>query len=417
MAGFTFETMTQAQAGAFTSSDLLFFQSSAPTSITATYAPQTGLTVATITLSNGTHTLSFDASAFTATNTTFISDGSHLAFGVGGGLVNVGANTSAAFGLDDPTLTTPNDYGFIVAAGDHAIHGGSGDDVVNLTGLTGGAAAGDGNDNIWGGDGSDEITLGGGNSHVYGGTNTAGAADGGDTITVGDGNNYINGNAGNDAIAVGDGANRVQGGAGDDQITFGAGNNAVNGNKGDDTIGDGTSTGNNSLRGGQGDDTITAGHGSDTLSGDLGNDTLIVGGNAVDHHVTVLSGGDGDDVFDFHGGGAGTAVDISATGVLSAATYGAHTFYQEITDFTAGSDTIDLATAGAMANFKVLASSYANVLEAFNAATNDFATSAHTTDAAQVGGDTYLFYKDGGATSVIKLDGVTASTLDFHSIV
>jgi Ca2+-binding RTX toxin-like protein len=416
MAGFTFETMTQAQASAFTGSDALFFQSTSPTAVTAAYAPAAGLTVATITLSNGAHTLTFDATTLSAGNTTFIADGSHLAFGTAGSLVTVGATVSAAFGLDDPSATTPFDYGFAVSAGDHAIHGGSGDDVINATGLTGGVAAGDGNDYVWGGDGNDEITLGLGNNHVYGGTNVGGAADGADTITLGDGNNYINGNAGNDTIIVGNGTNRVQGGADDDTITFGTGNNTVNGNKGDDTIGDGNSTGNNSLRGGQGDDTITAGHGQDTISGDLGNDTLVVSGNAVDHHITVLTGGDGADVFDFSAAGAGTAVDITSTGP-AAATYGAHTFYQEVTDFTAGTDTIDLAVAGTAANFKVLASSYANVLEAFNAATNDFATSSHVIDAAQVGGDTYLFYKDGGATSAIKLDAVTASTLDFHSFV
>ncbi len=249
---------------------------------------------------------------------------------------------------------------------------------------------------------------------------------------MGAGSNYINGNAGNDAITVGvdvagpvaasTGANRVLGGQGVDTITVhGAGGNSVNGNLGNDVIDATTATGNNSLRGGQGDDKITSGHGHDALLGDLGNDTLVVSGTASDGHLTVLTGGAGSDTFDFHTVGAGTAIDLSSAGVASAATFGSKTYYQEVTDFTVGTDSIDLANAGSSTNFAVLKSSFANVLEAYNAATNDFnaAGGTHTIDAAQVGGDTYLFFRDavGGPTEVVKLDGVTAANLDYHSIV
>ena len=162
--------------------------------------------------------------------------------------------------------------------GTNTILGGMGNDVIENFGFTGGGAitnGGEGDDTItatgatadpfdlvspifnsvFGGDGDDQITVSDGNLEVSGGTGNdeltflageAGTAtimgDGGaDTITADNGNGLLTGGSGNDEIRLtGEGATAedgwvVRGGDGDDQIYFKT-NASVFGNDGADTF-------------------------------------------------------------------------------------------------------------------------------------------------------------------------------------
>jgi Ca2+-binding RTX toxin-like protein len=286
------------------------------------------------------------------------------------------------------------------------LQGANGDDTMSV---------GSGSSYLLGGGGSDRLVAGDGNNHIYGNapTVTQGTTDGADTITAGAGSNYINGNAGDDIITVGrDGSlgnNRVQGGQGNDQISLtGAGANSVNGNLGNDVVDAHAATGNNLLRGGQGDDRLIAGHGHDLLSGDRGADTLVAG-TGVDH-ITVMTGGDDADLFDF-----------SAAGAASIASFGGGHYYQEVTDFAEGIDHIALP----FSVDTMLHVADASSVDAASAAVQQFLANHGATPAVaavQVGSDTYLFFEQassGAVDGVIKLDGVAAahlSTDDFAPV-
>ncbi|WP_019832097.1 glycosyl hydrolase [Sphingomonas sp. PR090111-T3T-6A] len=283
------------------------------------------------------------------------------------------------------------------SAEDFFLQGTDADDTVTV---------GSGSSYLLGGGGNDHLVAGDGNNHIYGNAPTApqGTVDGADTITVGAGSNYINGNAGNDVITVGldgsTGSNRVQGGQGNDQIVLnGAGANSANGNLGNDVIDAHAATGNNLLRGGQGNDQILAGHGHDMLSGDLGDDTLVAGLGA--DHVTIMTGGDGADLFDF-----------SALGSATIATVAGGHYYQEITDFAHGTDHIALPFAVSDVSHGTASTANAAGAEALQLLAAHGATPGIA--AVQVGSDTYLFYEQAGSTALdgaIKLDGVSAATI------
>ncbi|ARR57052.1 hemolysin-type calcium-binding protein [Rhizorhabdus wittichii DC-6] len=413
MNNFIFEEGTQAQAEAFTSSDTLYFKQAVPTDLAVVYTPAAGLQVATVTLTYGEQTLTFDASAFTGTNVEFIPGGSAELF-----LGSAAANTfdvtnagSAAYGFNGVDTIT------VSASGSNIVSGGGGDDTVTITGAGTNTIAGDGGNDtlnataatkaqiILGGDGADTITGGAGADHLYGHSAAGGADDGADSISGGLGNDYIQGNAGDDTLNGGEGSDRIRGGADDDTIHGDAGNDSINGNKGDDTIfGD---AGNDSLNGGAGDDVISGGDGDDIISGDLGDDTII-GGVGAD----LLTGGDGEDVFVF------------AAGDADPVTISSKTYYDTITDFTAGTDKIQLDFAldeddgvilqGSGATFTTFAdaNTYAQNLLAHDAVAGSVA-------AIQVGADTYLFYNGtdgtyaaaGDADQFILLKGVTAADL------
>ena len=178
----------------------------------------------------------------------------------------------------------------------------------------------DGNDTINGGSGNNTINGGLGDDSLIGG------------FRFGNNNNRIDGGAGNDTINSGSGDNTINGGLGNDQIDGsgnidgGAGNDTINGDNGNDSLLGGD--GNDSLLGGLGNDTINGGSGNDTISGDFGNlgngVILTVNGNTIsgdysdnfssgsfstysndlnvvtDILTDVLTGGSGNDVFDFN---------------------------------------------------------------------------------------------------------------------
>lgn len=367
MAAYSFETMGDSDAAAFGPNDYLFFITKGATANQVTVAPYSNgssgsLAGSGITLTYGGKSLTFNnniSSSSTAGHILF-NDSSHLVIGTqasGETLALTGANGT---GAQAGQFVDPN-----------TIYALGGDDTIN-----GSASAAGVSNYLNGGFGADIINGGAANNHIYGNSITSqagdvdpgsGVRDGGDTITATTGSNYINGNAGNDIITVGvnasgtgasavaasRGFNRVFGGADNDTITVqGAGHNAVNGNAGNDVITD-TGTGDNTLRGGQGDDIIFGGSGHSVLSGDVGNDVIFVHGRngettpgtgvtstAVQQHIDVLTGGSGSDTFDFTGNNGNLAANNVGAG--QAALFGQTVYYQEITDFTIGTDKIHL---------------------------------------------------------------------------
>ena len=227
--------------------------------------------------------------------------------------------------------------------------------------ITGGAYSdtligGTAHDYLNGDDGADTLTGGEGNDHIFG-QSAGGGDDGADSVSGGGGGDYLQGNKGNDTLDGGDAADRIQGGRDDDLITGGEGNDTANGNLGNDTIDGGI--GNDSLRGGKDDDVINGGAGNDVISGDKGYDTL--------------TGDAGADVFTFADG------DAEYSG--SAGSYE----FDVITDFTTGSDKIDLGPGFS----QLLTASEASLEDAIANAQLQVATSLNN---YVIGGVGYLIF-------------------------
>ena len=157
---------------------------------------------------------------------------------------------------------------------------------------------------------------------------------GADTITTGSGADTINANGGNDTVAAGAGADGVDGGEGNDTIRGELGGDLINGNTGDDllygdfAVGDAgyaayfaANTGAGAVEGAV-DDTIVGGIGNDIIVGGLGGDTL--------------SGGDGVDTFRYQ--------NVNDSRIFPGAVDNRDT----ITDFTSGTDKIDLLGLSAL---------------------------------------------------------------------
>lgn len=182
--------------------------------------------------------------------------------------------------------------------GDDLLEGGRGRDTLD---------GGEGNDNLSGGNGRDELNGGAGN----------------DTLDGGNGHDVLSGGADDDMLFGGNGRDTLEGDEGADYLNGGRGRDILNGGDGADTL-DGD-RGHDQLYGGEGDDLLEGGHGRDTLEGGAGNDTLN-GGNGNDvllafswagepvpaqdadaqiypdeplSDADVLTGGRGADVFEF----------------------------------------------------------------------------------------------------------------------
>jgi len=311
-----------------------------------------------------------------------------------GGTGTTGSTSSAS-------ETPPAASGLITgtSGGDHlvasnlndTVDGGAGDDVI-----IGSSSSTDAHGHLveadiyMGGAGADTITGGDGNDHIYGNemTTAAGSVDGADSLSGGGGNDYIQGNAGNDTIDGGAGADRIYGGAGNDSLMGGDGNDYVQGNKGDDI-----------LSGGNGDDVVHGGADNDSLRGDAGNDQLygdagndvVMGGAGID----TLTGGTGNDTFVFNGSDAAFATSGSRAWITD-----------EITDFTHGSDVIELdfhpvQLFSGVAASTAAAMTLANSLVGAHPGEADIA-------AITVGNDTFLFWDSGGqggaVDSAVKID-------------
>jgi Ca2+-binding RTX toxin-like protein len=428
---YVFERITADQAASFDSTDKLIFIDTSASNLSVQFRAATGLTQASLTLSDGTTSVVFPAAALadaSQANQLTFADGSNLVFAdqAGGTLAYTASTTqnTTFYGFN------ANDQITATGTGDAIIHGGGGNDF--LKGV-------DGNDYIFGGlsttvgggFSSDTILGGSGNDHLYGGDFTVGvtSTDGTDLIFGEGGDDYIQGNAGNDTLDGGTGQDRIYGGAGNDTIVGGTGFDTINGNMGDDIIL--ADAGNDSIRGGQGNDDLRGHQGQDILFGDLGNDTLS-GGTGID----VVTGGDGADVFlflDSHTVAGSDKIAYDAEGqIVENADGSAVTlegFWDSITDFAHGVDKIDLegVTAAAGDDPAIAASViYAQAGVTFTTVSaaqtyaqqllDDTAATANTYEIAsiQVGGDTYLFSQEGGEAainSIIRLDGTNASTV------
>ena len=198
------------------------------------------------------------------------------------------------------------DVNVFAGAGDDAIHGGPGRELLS---------GGSGNDDIWAGAGSETVAGGSGNDKIWGGVGaeTISGGAGNDTIVGNNGAKVIEGGAGSDAIWAGDGDGTVLGGAGSDAIWGATGAQQIYAGVGDDNIWGGTGT--QVLSGGAGDDGLWGGVGTQTVSGGAGNDK-IWGGNGQQ----MLSGGAGSDTIagglgaQYLDGGAGDDVIYAGMG-------------------------------------------------------------------------------------------------------
>jgi Ca2+-binding RTX toxin-like protein len=294
---------------------------------------------------------------------------------------------------------TGNDLANIITgnAANNILSGGLGDDTLN---------GGDGNDTLLGGAGADRLDGGTGADVMTGGAdndiyfvdtftddgNSANddqvieAAGGGiDTVNAsvsfilgsevenltltgtaainGTGNNLANvltGNSAANTLLGLDGNDTINGNAGEDTIRGGNGNDTINGGADNDSLfGD---AGIDTLLGAAGNDLLDGGAGNDTLNGQSGND-IIIGGLGRDS----LNGGTEADIFRF---AFGDTTANSAT-------------IDIITDFTTGSDKIDLD----FVNGGISAAAYSEGL----IATNSFTDALASAQAMLSGGKSVAF--------------------------
>ncbi|WP_331832634.1 retention module-containing protein [Pseudomonas sp. LH21] len=166
------------------------------------------------------------------------------------------------------TLTgTSGDDVLLAGTGDTTLHGGAGNDVL---------VAGAGNDSLYGGDGDDLLIGGPGNDLLDGGpgndTASYARATSGVTVDLGHVGQQNTVGAGLDTL---NGIENLIGSDYNDTLTGNDGDNLLNGGAGNDVLRGGA--GNDILIGGRGDDTLTGGSGNDTfvwLKGDTGHDTV-----------------------------------------------------------------------------------------------------------------------------------------------
>ena len=427
MANYTFDTMSQSDANAFTSADYLFFLSGGvdtlgvvnTSSTTTITALGTTTTAETITLTENGKTLVFDAAKLSAAST---SSPNHIVFshdvavfGTDGDNNGIGSNPPA---LDASAGTAGNKavvYGF---SGNDVLIGGAASDTLNAgdgNDTITGSSSGTENDFLLGGAGNDVIDGGAGNDHIYGNVavGAAGTADGFDIINAGAGHDYVNGNAGDDFINGQAGNDRLYGGAGIDDVEGGDGNDYIQGNLGNDTLHDtgAAATDNDTIHGGQGNDTITDSAGSNQLYGDLGDDPVtggtgndwIGGGDGND----VLSGGGGNDVlvggagYDNLSGNGGADTFTFATGDAGVAKITATAATTDVvTDFVSGTDHFSLGFA--VAAVDTAGTTFASVNDAYTYAKGILA--GHGSDVASLdvtGVGTVLFWDSSHSTGTI----------------
>jgi Ca2+-binding RTX toxin-like protein len=169
--------------------------------------------------------------------------------------------------------------------------------------------------------------------------------------------------------------------------------------KSEDTSITGTITGMNSIVGAGGNDSITGGVGNDTLIGGTGNDT-ITGNDGID----LMIGGAGDDTFIFSG-----SLDTKSA-----------IYTDVITDFKSGSDKISGFGVDGSSENVLFADKSIDSLTSLLKNADDKLDGAIKFYVGQVIGttDAYLVTdSDGlGYTHVIKLTGVTLTTISFSDI-
>ena len=219
-------------------------------------------------------------------------------------------------------------------AGDDTLLGGAGDDVA--TGGDGDDAmeSAAGNDTLTGDAGDDVIDGGDGDDEIYGsaGMDLLIAAAGDDIVEGGDGDDVLHGEAGKDTLRGDAGDDMLDGGEDDDTLFGGSGDDTLSGGSGDDELigGDGIDL----ILSGSGDDEIDAGAGDDIIVGDAGYDEI--------------DGGEGHDILDYSGFTADIYIDLGQ-GVASSDQIGRDIIehFEEIVA-GAGDDTIVVGSMATM---------------------------------------------------------------------
>jgi len=212
----------------------------------------------------------------------------------------------------------------------------NGDDIVILpanaatalaAGFTEGTwfLAGNGNDQITGGELDDRIDGRAGDDSLIGGAGNDSliGSSGGDTLDGGPGNDLLDGGSSRDLVIGGDGDDTLIGAAKSDILDGGSGNDLLDGgNDPDLLIGGG---GNDTLLGGNGADTLYGGDGDDSLTGGLRRDDFVYSLTTDEGNDTITDfqpGKSGDtltiaDLMDMNGDGRIDTADLDASGSLS----------------------------------------------------------------------------------------------------
>ena len=281
-----------------------------------------GIGVATInvgTLALGTHLLSSQSvlsgstSVASASVSLTIAAAGQTNFTLGSGISKMllgDGNDQISFGnTGNVTLRAGNGFDQIsggdatanlsLGSGGSRVLLGAGNDTVSIAGGSVFLIAGNGNDSVTAAGNAASID----NIYLGGGTDAVTIGDGAGNVTVGDGSDSITVGNGNDILQTGNGADTIVAGNGNDYIQAGNGNDRV-------TAGSGTSgiqlgNGNNTVNAGAGNDTILLGDGNNTVNLGTGTDYLRLGGG-----VNTVTGTGGAKTLDLHGSGT-TTVTLS----------------------------------------------------------------------------------------------------------
>ena len=218
-----------------------------------------------------------------------------ISFGDTGSVVVIAGNGfNQINGGDAPVSVT-------LGTGGGSIYLGTGNDTVSIANGSVLVNAGNGNDtitaagsaatifNIYLGSGTDSVTMGDGAGNVT-------VGDGADVISVGNGNDIVFAGKGNDTIVAGNGNDFIQAGGGNDTITVGSGTGGIQLGDGNDTVnaGSGNQTiilgnGNDTVNLGTGNDYVRTGTGTNTVTGTAGAKTVELFGAGT--NTVTLSGG------------------------------------------------------------------------------------------------------------------------------
>ncbi len=201
---------------------------------------------------------------------------------------------------NDVVIGGDGDDHIIGGAGNDVIYAGSGDDVV---------FAGSGNDIVFGGTGNDRLFGEDGNDTLLGeqGDDLLVGGNGNDVLIGGSGNDTLQGDAGNDTLDGGDGDDSLDGGEDDDILVGGDGKDTLQGGTGNDTLDGGDCD--DVLDGGAGNDVLADGNGQDTVDGGEGDDRVLAATDVADDRY---AGGAGNDTLDYSKATADLTVDVDA---------------------------------------------------------------------------------------------------------